>query len=174
MNRNEKEAVVAQLTEDLGQSQAVFLTDFQGLKVDQLSDLRRKIREAGGRYQVAKNTLIKRAIKDTPLEPLTDMLTGNNALSMTDGDAAALAKSLVEYAKGQDKLVIKGGILSGKTVSYEQVKAIADLPSWEVLLAMTLGTMNAVPSGFVRVLAAVPQKLVYALAAISDQKKEAA
>ena len=123
---------------------------------------------------MAKNTLIKRAIKDTPLEPLTDMLTGNNALSMTDGDAAALAKSLVEYAKGQDKLVIKGGILSGKTVSYEQVKAIADLPSVGGPVGHDPGNHERRAQRFCAGSGRGSQKLVYALAAISDQKKEAA
>jgi large subunit ribosomal protein L10 len=167
-----KETVVGKLSEKLAACRVIFLTDFKGLKVDQLSNLRRKIREAGGEYEVAKNTLIRRAVQGTDSEPISDMLVGNNALTTTEDDPAALAKALVEFAKNQEKLVIKGGILAGRMVTFEQIKAIADLPGREVLLAGVLGAMNAVPTGMVRVLAALPQNLLYALAAIRDQKEE--
>jgi large subunit ribosomal protein L10 len=169
--RQKKETVIAKLSEKLAASQAIFLTDFKGLKVEQLSSLRNKIREAGGEYEVAKNTLIRRAVQGTDSEPISDMLAGNNALTTTDSDPAGLAKALVEFAKTQEKLVIKGGILSGRTLTFEQIKAIADLPGREVLLSRVLGAMNAVPTGLVRVLAALPQNLVYALSAIRDQKE---
>lgn len=171
MLRSKKESVVAKLTDKLSASKAIFLSDFKGLKVEKLSGLRNKIRDAGGEYEVAKNTLIRRAVQGTESEPISEMLAGNNALSTSQGDPAALAKALVDFAKTEEKLVIKGGILSGQIVSFEQIKAIADLPSREVLLATLLGAMNAVPTGFVRVLAATPQNLVYALAAIRDQKE---
>ena len=162
--------MVEALSEKLGKAEAVFLADFQGLKVDKITDLRRKVREAGGEFEVAKNTLVKRAVNGTDNECLKDQLAGNNALGTTAEDPAALAKALVTFAKDNDKLVIKGGAMGGKPLSFDQVKAMADLPSRDVLLATMLGTMNAVPSGFVRVLAAVPQNLMYALAAIRDQK----
>jgi large subunit ribosomal protein L10 len=92
-------------------------------------------------------------------------------LSATEDDPASLAKVLVEFAKANEKLVVKGGVLMDKPVTPEQIKAIADLPSREVLLATMLGAMNAVPTGFVRVLAAMPQGLVTALSAIRDQKE---
>jgi large subunit ribosomal protein L10 len=171
LNRTEKEAVVAQLTVSLRESQATFVTDFKGLTVSQISNLRRKIGDAGGQYQVAKNTLVKLAAKGTGAEALADLLVGNNALGTTTGDPVVLAKALVEFTKGQDKFSIKGGVLKNKLVTFEQIKALADLPSREVLLASLLGTMNAVPSSFVRVLAAVPQKFLYALSAIRDQKE---
>lgn len=173
MNRQQKEETVAALSACLNEAEAVFVTDFQGLKVDEISGLRRKIDEAGGQYRVAKNTLIKLAAKGTDAEPLSEMLVGNNALGTTTQDPVALAKTLVEFAKGNDKFSVKGGVLSGKLLDFAQVKAMADLPSREVLLATVLGAMNAVPTGFVRVLAAVPQNLLYALSAIRDQKEEA-
>jgi large subunit ribosomal protein L10 len=171
LNRTQKEGVVAQLEVSLRESQATFVTDFKGLTVSQISGLRRKIGEAGGQYQVAKNTLVKLAAKGTGAEALSEMLVGNNALGTTTGDPVALAKALVEFAKGQEKFSIKGGVLKDKTVTYEQIKALADLPSRDVLLATLLGTMNAVPSSFVRVLAAVPQNFLYALSAIREQKE---
>ncbi len=171
MNRQQKEDLIAQLISSLTESEAVFVTDFKGLKVGEISSLRRKIDEAGGTYQVAKNTLIKRAIQGTPMEPITDRLTGNNALGMTTADPVSLAKALVEFAKANDKLVIKGGTLGGRLLELQDIKAMAELPPREVLLAQMLGAINAVPTSLVRVLAAVPQQLVYVLAAIRDQKE---
>lgn len=171
MERNKKEQVVAELAKHLKDAQAVFVTDFKGISMETMTGLRVKLREANAGYQVAKNTLVKIAAKDTPAEKLSDMLTGNNALGYTYGDPAALAKALQEFAKANEKFVIKGGALGDKMLNPAQIKALASLPSREVMLATLLGTMNAVPTNMVRVLAAVPQKLVYALSAIRDQKQ---
>ncbi len=173
MDRNKKEQVVAELKQSLREAQAVIITDFKGIGMEQLSGLRAKMRETGSQFQVAKNTLVKLAVKDTPVAQLDDMLVGNNALGYTNGDPAALAKALSDFAKTNDKFVIKAGVLGEKVLNAAQIKALASLPSREVMLGTLLGTMNAVPTSFVRVLAAVPQKLVYALAAIRDQKEAA-
>jgi len=173
MERSKKEQVVAELSQTLRESQAVIVADFKGLGMEQLSELRVKMRSSGSRFQVAKNTLVKLASKDTAMAQLDDLMVGNNALATTDGDPAAMAKALSEFAKTNDKFVIKGGVLGEKVLNQAQIKALASLPSREVMLGTLLGTMNAVPTGFVRVLAAVPQKLVYALAAIRDQKEAA-
>ncbi len=106
-------------------------------------------------------------------EKLSDMMTGNNALGFTYGDPAALAKALAEFAKTNDKFIIKGGALGEKILNPAQIKALASLPSREVMLSTLLGAMNALPTNMVRVLNAVPQKLVYALSAIRDQKEAA-
>ncbi|MFH1136275.1 MAG: 50S ribosomal protein L10 [Pseudomonadota bacterium] len=174
MKRQKKEDVVAQLSKVLDEAQAVFVADFKGLSVGKMSELRRKIGQAGGEFQVAKNTLAKIAAKGTDAECISGLLHGNNGLGTTIKEPAAFAKALVEFAKTNDKFVIKGGGLGGRLLDFNQVKAMADLPPREVLLAMMLGAMNAVPGGFVRVLAAVPQKLVYALAAIRDSKESPA
>lgn len=173
MDRNKKEQIVAELGQCFKAAQAVIFTDFKGIPMEQLSGLRLKLREAGAEFQVAKNTLVKLAAKETPLEQLGDMLIGNNALATTTGDPAALAKALSDFAKGNEKFVIKGGVLGEKVMSAAQIKALASMPSREVMLGTFLGTLNAVPTNFVRVLAAVPQKLVYCLAAIRDQKEAA-
>ena len=170
MERKKKEAVVAELSKTFKEVQAVFVTDFKGIPMDVMSGLRAKIRSVGAEYHVAKNTLVKIAAKDSPMEKLSDMLVGNNAFGYTDTDPAALAKCICDFAKANDKFGVKGGILGDKVVTEAQIKALAALPSREVMLATLLGTMNAVPTNAVRVLAAVPQKLLYALSAIRDQK----
>ncbi|MBF0530923.1 MAG: 50S ribosomal protein L10 [Deltaproteobacteria bacterium] len=172
MKRLKKESVVADLSDRLAKAQAVVVTDFKGLKVKEISALRRKISEAGGEYQVAKNTLINLAVQGTPNKVMSSLLTGNTALGFTYGDPTTLAKSLTDYAKANDKFTVKGGAIGGRLLDAVQVKAIADLPSREALLSSLLGTMNAVPTGFVRVLAAVPQGLLFALSAIKDQKAQ--
>lgn len=173
MDRNQKEQTVESLRASLQDAKAVFVADFKGLSMGNLGELRLKVRAAGGRFQVAKNTLIKIAVQDTPAESVAALMTGNNALGFTDGDVAALAKSLMDFAKQNDKLIVKGGVLGHKPITPEGIKALAGLPGREVLLATMLGALQAVPGGFVRVLAAVPQKLVYALAAIRDSKEAA-
>jgi len=174
LNRQDKERVVAQMAAVLAESQAVILTDFKGLKVQDMQGLRQKIAEVGGEYQVVKNTLLKLAAKGTFVETLAADLSGNNGLSTTAADPVPLAKAIVDFAKSNDKLVVKGGALSGQTLTMDQIRALASLPAREVLLAQLFGTMNAVPGGFVRVLAAVIQKLAYALVAIKDQKEQTA
>ncbi|MDR3038706.1 MAG: 50S ribosomal protein L10 [Candidatus Adiutrix sp.] len=173
MERNKKESVVAGLRRSFAEAQAVFVTDFKGIDMAALTGLRARVREAGCDFQVAKNTLVKLAAQDTPVSRLEALFVGNNALGHTAKDPAALAKVLSEFAKANDKFVIKGGVLGAKVLNPAQIKALAGLPGREVMLATFLGTLNAVPTGFVRVLAAVPQKLVYALAAIRDRKQAA-
>ncbi len=173
MDRSKKEQVVADLNQTLTVAQAVVVADFKGIGMEQLTDLRAKLRAVGAEFQVAKNTLVKLAAKGTPMAQLDSLMVGNNALGFTKGDPAALAKALSDFAKGNDKFVLKGGVLGEKVLNPAQIKALANLPSREVMLGTLLGTLNAVPTNFVRVLAAVPQKLVYCLAAIRDQKEAA-
>jgi large subunit ribosomal protein L10 len=173
MERQKKEAVVAELKELFSATQAVFLADFKGLSMETLSALRRKIRQCGADFRVTKNTLVKLASQDSPVKALDGLLEGNNALGYTKADPAALAKALFDFAKDNEKLVIKGGVLGSKVLTPDQIKALAKLPSREALLSSLLGTMQAVPTSFVRVLAAVPQKLLYALVAIKESREAA-
>jgi large subunit ribosomal protein L10 len=174
MDRGKKEEVVAGLKRNLAEAKAVFVTDFKGIDMATLTGLRVKAREAGCDFQVAKNTLVKLAAQGTPLGRLDRLFVGNNALGRTAGDPAALAKVLTDFAKANDKFIIKGGVLNDQVLSPAQIKALAGLPGREALLASFLGALNAVPAGFVRALAAVPQKLLYALTAIRDRKEQAA
>lgn len=172
MNREQKEEVVARLAEHLSESQAIFLTGFKGLKVEEMRDLRRKVSESGGRYEVVKNTFLRLACPEDVLERISDLIVENNALGTTTGDPVPLAKALVDFAKEKDKFIIKGGFFSGQTLTYDQIKTLSDMPSREILLATLFGAMNAVPTGLVRVLSAVQTNFVYTLAAIRDQKEQ--
>lgn len=174
MNRNDKEAVVSEVSQRLTRASAVILTDFSGLKVEQMTDLRQKLRDSGSEYLVVKNTLLKLASKGTETESLVQDLTGPNGLGFSYDDPVELAKVLVDFAKDNPKLEIKEGVLDGKVISTAEVTALAKLPSREVLLAQLLGVMNGVARNFVSVLAAVPRGLVTALKQIEEQKGEAA
>jgi large subunit ribosomal protein L10 len=173
VERVKKEAVVEELSRTFDKAQAVFVTDFKGLSMETMVGLRRRVKQSGGEFKVTKNTLVKLAAKGRPSERLADLLVGNNALGYTLADPAALAKVLQDFAKEQEKFKIKGGLLRDRLLGPDQVKALAQLPSREVLLSSLLGTMQAVPAGLVRALAGVPKKLLYALTAIRDQKAEA-
>lgn len=174
MNREQKVKRVDELKERLARSGLIVLTDFSGLAVESITKLRAKLKAVGGEYYVAKNTLIRLAVKDTPAEAVGEHLMGPNGMALAYDDVAALAKTLNEFAKESKKLVIKAGLLDGEVLGQEDIKRLADLPSREVLLAQLLGALNAVPTSFVSVLAAVPRNLLGVLKAIEDQKSEAA
>ncbi|MDR0547819.1 MAG: 50S ribosomal protein L10 [Deltaproteobacteria bacterium] len=173
MERQKKEAVVAELNGLFKEASSVFLTDFKGLSMADLSLLRRKVRLANGEFRVTKNTLVRLAAQDTSVSNLLSLLDGNNAIGYTVNDPAALAKVIFDFAKDHDKLIVKGGVLGDIVLSPERIQALAKLPSREVLLSSLLGTMQAVPTSLVRVLAAVPKKLLYALTAIKEAKEAA-
>jgi large subunit ribosomal protein L10 len=170
LNRTGKEQVVAELAQKLSGAKAAFLADYRGLTVEQVNKLRGELRQADVDYRVVKNTLLKLASKDTPAECLGGLLEGPTAIAIAGADPVAPAKILAEFAKANAKLELKGGALDGKALSVADIKALAELPSREVLLGKMLGSLNAPASNFVGVLAAVPRSLVQVLAAIQDQK----
>ena len=170
MNRSTKEQVVADLSARLAEAKAAFLADFRGLNVEQATALRAKLRESGVDYRVVKNTLLKLASQGTPAECLTGELTGPTAIALALEDPVATAKVLTEFAKANDKFELKAGALDGKLLSDAEIKALAELPSREQLLASMLSSMNAPLSNFVGTLGALPRSLVTVMAAIRDQK----
>lgn len=172
MKRSEKEAVVKDMAERFSRAQAVILSDFTGLKVDQMTELRARLTEKGLDYVVAKNRLVKRAIEDTPAKVLDELLTGPNGFGFAYDEPVDLAKILVDFAKENQALEVKGGVLEGKLLDAEQIKALAKLPGREQLLSMLLGAMNGVPRNLVCVLAATVRGLLNALKAIEQQKAE--
>lgn len=174
MNRSEKQVVVDAMAERLGRAKACVLTNFTGLKVEQMTDLRQKLKENSLEYVVVKNTLLKRAGEGSSAALLAEQLTGPNGLAIAYEDPVALAKTLVDFAKVNPKLELRSGVLEGKLISAAQVAELAKMPSREQLLGMLLGAMNGVPRNLVSVLAAVPRSLLNALNAIKDQKAEAA
>ena len=170
MNKSGKEQVVAELAQKLASAKASFLADYRGLNVEQVNKLRGELRGAGVEYQVAKNTLLKLAAKGTSAECLNDHLAGPTAIAIATGDPVAPAKILAEFAKTNPKFELKAGALDGKLLNVDEIKALAELPSREVLLAKMLGSLNAPVTNFVGVLAAIPRSLVQVLAAIQDKK----
>jgi large subunit ribosomal protein L10 len=140
-----------------------------------MAELRKVMREVGGEYKIYKNTLVRLAAKELDLE-IEDLLVGPTALAFvtekadgSNGDAAALAKALKEFAKNHDAMVIKGGLLDGELLSSEQIAALAKLPTREVLLAQLAGAMAAPMQQFAGLLNALPQNLAYALKALIEQ-----
>lgn len=166
----EKQAVVAELTSRVQESQAVVLAEYRSLQVGEMTALRARARKSGIYFRVLKNTLARRAVAGTPFEKLTDQMVGPLAYGLSS-DPVAVAKVLYEYSKENDKFVIKGGALPGQLMSPKQVASLASMPSREVLLAKLLGTMQAPVTKFVQTLNEVPAKFVRALAAVRDQKQ---
>jgi len=173
LNKNEKQKLVEELHQKFTESKIVILTDYKGLDVDAINALRRQLTESNIEYRVVKNTLLARASEDTHVELVKDQFKGPTAIALSYDDPVAPAKVLCEFAKANDKLEIKAGIMAGKLLDIDEIKSLSALPSREVLLAQVLSTMNAVPTALVRALSNVPEKLLYALQAIKDQKEAA-
>ena len=146
MNRQEKEAVVDELRKVLESSKATILTDYRGLKVTEITELRHTLKEAGVEYRVVKNSLTRLAIQGTPALGLEDHLTGPNAIAFSFEDELTPARLLLDYAKGNDKLEVKAGVLAGRLILQEEMKRIVKLPSKEELQAQ-LGAVAAGPGG---------------------------
>jgi large subunit ribosomal protein L10 len=170
LKRDSKEQVVAELAGKLASAKAAFLADYRGLNVEQVNKLRNELRGVGVEYLVVKNTLLRLAAQGSTSECMTEYLQGPTALAIATADPVAPAKILAEFAKANAKFELKGGALEGKILSVADVRALAELPSREVLLGRLLGSLNAPASNFVGVLAAIPRSLVQVLAAIQEKK----
>lgn len=166
-----------QITDDLhdrfARSAVIIVTDYKGLDVASMNDLRRKLGEAEIEYQVVKNTLLVRAAEDTEVALIKDYFKGPSAVAISYDDPVAPAKVLAQFAKENDKLEIKVGLLNGKVLDVQAIQALATLPARDVLLALFLSALNAVPTSFVRAIAEIPRSLVNVLTAIKDQKEAA-
>ncbi|MFH0726509.1 MAG: 50S ribosomal protein L10 [Pseudomonadota bacterium] len=173
MKIEQKKAIAEELHEKFAKAKVVIVTDYKGMDVAATNQLRRKLREAGIEYRVAKNSLLARASKDTGVEAIIGQFKGPNAIALSYDDPVAPAKVLTDFMKANTKLEIKVGVLNGKALNIDDIKALSALPSREVLLARVLSVMNAVPTSFVRVLAGVPVQFLNVLQAIKE-KKEAA
>lgn len=173
LNLTQKQALVEELRGSFQKAAILILTDYKGMTVEQVNDLRRKLKEVGVEYRVVKNTLLRMASEETQMAPVRDYFKGPTAVALGYGDPVAVAKVLSEFAKGNEKLDVKAGVMGGKLLDRNKIIALSKLPSREELLARLLYTLNGVPTSFVRVLNGIPAKLVYALAAIKDQKEAA-
>ena len=180
-----KQAIVAELAEQLKSAKGMILTGYKGLTVAQDTELRRAFREAGVSYHVVKNTMLRLAAKEAGIEGLDEHLEGTTAFAFSAEDAVAPAKVVVGFIKKNkleetknkleetDVLTVKVGMVEGKVIGLDEVKALASLPSREELIAKMLGSMNAPISNTVNVLQGVIRNAVYVLDAIRAQKESA-
>ena len=173
MNLEEKKRIAQNLNERFSKAAVIIVTDYKGLDVAAINDLRRKLRQEEVEYQVAKNSLIIRASEDTDVALIKDTFKGPNAVAMSYGDPVAPAKILSEFAKDNEVFEIKIGVMDGKILDPNAIKSLAALPSREVLLGTFLSALNNVPAGFVRTLAEIPKQLLNVLQAVKDQKEAA-
>ncbi len=157
-----KKQTVAEIAEKLKDSKSTILVDYRGLDVSEVTELRSQLREANVDFKVYKNTLTRRAAQEAGFEGLDEVLTGPTAVAFSTEDVVAPAKVLNNFAKDHENLEIKGGIIEGNVASLEQIKELADLPSYEGLLSMLLSVLQAPVRNF-----------AYAAKAIADQKEEA-
>jgi large subunit ribosomal protein L10 len=154
----EKQQAVAVIAAKIAESSSTVVADYRGLNVAQVTELRKQLREAGIDFQVLKNSLVRRATEGTDYVELNDILTGPTAIAFSKDDAVAPAKILNDFAKKNDALKLKGGIVEGKVVSMEEVKALAELPSREGLLSMLLSVLQAPMRNFALAVKAVGEK----------------
>jgi large subunit ribosomal protein L10 len=169
-----KREVIDSLVELLKKSDAIFVTEYRGLTVEKITKCRRSIRQAGGEMKVCKNTLMRIALKECGLPLAEGIDTGPNGYVMSYGDSVAVAKAIRDFSKekGNEALIIKGGILGGQLLSKEQVFDLANLPSREELIAKAVGSIAAPLRGLVTVLSGPARGLVTCLGQIKDQKEK--
>jgi large subunit ribosomal protein L10 len=173
MNRTEKLELIDELHKELEHSPHAVLVDFKGLSVPAATEFRRKVRAAGSRYRVVKNTLALRAIKDTPLESLGPKFDNTTGVAYTGNDPVALAKALVAFAKDNPALVVKAGMVSSQMLDADGVKALSSMPSLPELRAKLLGLLNAPATKLVRLLNTPAGQLVRTLKAHEEKESGA-
>jgi large subunit ribosomal protein L10 len=173
MNKQEKSQEVDSLREALKGAPTAFVLQYRGLTVNQVAALRKKVRATSSRYRVVKNRLALRALKETPLEPLAPQLKGPTAIAYALKEPAALAKVLDEFTKDNQGLQVKAGYVDGRLVTPAQIKALADLPSREVIVSRLLSVLQAPMTRLVTVLKGPARGLVQAMDQIAKQKKAA-
>ena len=169
--RAEKVAVVEEVRERLDASSASVVTEYRGLTVTELAQLRRSLAAAGGSYKIYKNTLVRRAVDGSPHAALTDLLTGPTALAFVDGDVGAVAKALRDFSRTNPALVVKGGLLEGGLLSASDLAVLADLPSRDVLLGMVAGVLAAPLRQLAGLMQALPRNFAYGLSALAERRQ---
>jgi large subunit ribosomal protein L10 len=172
LSMEDKQAVVTEVAAQVAKAQAIVLAEYRGLEVGSMTELRRKARRSGVYLRVLKNTLARRAVKDTPFSKLADSMTGPLIYGISS-DPVAPAKVMNEFAKGNEKFVIRAGAMLNAVISAKEVAALASMPSREELLSKLMGTMQAPIAQFVRTLNEVPSRFVRTLAAVHAAKEKA-
>ncbi len=167
----EKESQVAEIRERLSRARAVVLTDYRGLNVGEISDLRGRLRKAGAEYRVVKNTLVEIAAESLGLPSLEQYLAGPTAAAFSYDDPTAPARVIQEFIRQTRKLEVKGGLVEGRVLDARGVAALADLPTRPELVARVVGGVQAPLRGVVGVLSATLRSLVYALSAVREKRE---
>ncbi|MBQ7456359.1 MAG: 50S ribosomal protein L10 [Desulfovibrio sp.] len=172
MDKSGKAAIIEAFREQSTKAHLACITNFKGMTVEELTNLRVSIHNVGGQYHVIKNTLGRIAVTDTNHDVLKDSFHENTGVALGFDDPVAVAKSLVDFAKGSQLFSLKCASLDGKPMDVAQIEALSKLPGREQLLGQLLGTMNAVPTNFVSLFANIIRGLLYALSAIKEQKEQ--
>jgi large subunit ribosomal protein L10 len=172
LNRDEKSTVVSELNESFNRAKFTVVTDYCGLTVSELQELRGELRNCDSEIRVAKNTLLKRAVADTTSESLADDFTGTTAVVMAYNDPVLPAKALTRFADGHAKFKIRCAALDGTKLTLDDLIVLSKLPTKDLLLGQFLSVLNGVPTSLVQVLSAVPRTFLYGLRAISEQKEQ--
>jgi len=167
--RPEKVAVVDEVRQRLSDAPAALLTEYRGLKVGELAQLRRNLRAAGGDYKIYKNTLVRFAARDLGLE-LEELLTGPTAIAFALEDAVGVARALRDFGRTNPALVVKGGVLGSRPLTAEQARSLADVPPRDVLLSRLAGGLAAPLQQLAGLLQALPRNLAYGLSALIEAK----
>lgn len=172
LSRESKESLVESYQGGVATAPNVFLVKYQGITVPQVTDLRTRVRESGGHYEVVKNRIVLRVIDGSALEGLKEHFEGPTAVAYNEDDPVALAKVLTDFAKEVPAIEFKAGLVDGQVVEAEEVKQIATLPSREELIAKLLFLLQSPITGFVRVLAALPREFVTVLEQVRQEKEK--
>lgn len=172
LNRGKKEEILEELKRLLDGSEGAFLVNYEGLNVENLSKLRRQLKEADIDFRVTKNRLLIKASENTDIAVLKDYINGPCALAVTYSDVVMPAKILTKFSEENEELGIKAGQINGKVVDIPGIKRLAGLPSREVLLSELVYSLSGVTTNFVRVLSEVPRSLLNVLLAIKEQKEK--
>ncbi len=167
--RPEKVAVVQEVRERLSSANAALLTEYRGLKVDDLARLRQAVRDAGGEYKIYKNTLARLAVRELGMDDMVALLEGPTAIAFVNGDAVMVAKSLRDFARTSPNLVIKGGVLGTSVLSGPDASALADVAPREVILAQLAGALAAPLQQLAGLLQALPRNFAYGLSALIEK-----
>jgi len=170
---SEKKKIIEDLHEKLLRAKVVILSDYKGLDVSSINNLRRNLRAVGIEYQVVKNTLLIRASEDTDAALIKETFNGPNAVALSFDDPVAPAKVLIKFAEENKNLEIKKGVMDGKVLDLNRIQMLSVLPSRELLLRQILSVMNGVSIAFVRALSNVLERFLIVLQAIKEQKEDA-
>jgi len=169
--RADKVAVVNEVRDRMDAADGALLTEYRGLTVAELAELRRELVAAGGDYKVYKNTLVRLAVADTPREGMSAFLTGPTAIAFVQGDVSAVAKALRDFARANPNLIVKGGVVGTSIMSAADIDILAELPSRETLLAQFAGALSAPLQQLAGLMQALPRNLAFGVSALLDQRR---